>query len=263
MSRFVEMEGMDGAILVEVDDNELSENLDLVGIKDLFSPLSSFVSKIVSNGKGIISKARELSPDEIELEFGIKGGVETGSTVWGLAKAVGEGNIKVKLKWKKENKNCEQDKEKNNMTDNYKAFSKKFRISELLVCETEYWKWSLRPVQVTIGSGVLSLKRPAEHFSDITEIESADLSNMIKIIEDTLSRVFGYLRINYLMLMMVDYQVHFHVIPRYSVPVSFEGKEWADEYYPKPVPVSGTPSSDEELFSVLDAIKASLPCNKQ
>ena len=41
-------------------------------------------------------------------------------------------------------------------------------------------------------------------------------------IEATLQPTIGYERINYLMLMMVDPHVHFHVFPRYEGARSFE-----------------------------------------
>ena len=39
---------------------------------------------------------------------------------------------------------------------------------------------------------------------------------MTKAIEAALSEAIGYEKINYLMLMMVDPHVHFHVLPRYE-----------------------------------------------
>jgi diadenosine tetraphosphate (Ap4A) HIT family hydrolase len=36
------------------------------------------------------------------------------------------------------------------------------------------------------------------------------------------------------MLMMVDPEVHFHVIPRYSMPRSWKGIEFADAGWPGP-----------------------------
>ncbi len=38
-------------------------------------------------------------------------------------------------------------------------FKEKFSLDELTVCESEFWVWSVRKVQPTIGSGVLSLKK--------------------------------------------------------------------------------------------------------
>lgn len=99
MSRFVEMSGSDGIILVEVEDDE-TDSLELVGAKAQKSSLTSVMATLIKNGKSILEQSRELSPDEIELEFGIKGGVEAGVPIWGLAKASAEGNITIKMHWK-------------------------------------------------------------------------------------------------------------------------------------------------------------------
>ena len=107
------------------------------------------------------------------------------------------------------------------MSTNYSNFTEKFRIDSLKIFETDYWCWSLRLVQGTIGSGILSLKRAEEHFSGITEEESQDLIKIVRVIEKTLTKLFDYQRINYLMLMMVDFQVHCHVIPRYEKEITF------------------------------------------
>jgi len=48
----------------------------------------------------------------------------------------------------------------------------------------------------------------------------------------------AYERINYLMLMMVDPNVHFHVIPRYSEPRHWEGLEFPDAGWPGPPQLS-------------------------
>ena len=144
------------------------------------------------------------------------------------------------------------------MTENYRSFQNKFRTEELKIYESKYWRWSLRPVQVTIGSGILSLKRPAERFSDITDEESQDLAEIIRVIENTLEKLFHYKRMNYLMLMMVDYHVHFHAIPRYDNPVDCIGKSWYDEAYPKPVAIVGTPVDNVNLLRILDYMKENL-----
>jgi len=45
------------------------------------------------------------------------------------------------------------------------GFRAKFRVDELLVARTPAWSWSVRPGQVTLGCGVLSLNRHAAQFS--------------------------------------------------------------------------------------------------
>lgn len=111
-------------------------------------------------------------------------------------------------------------------------FRSKFRIDELKIYDTGIWTWSLRPDQPTLGSSVISLNRYALHFSDVTTEEMADLSNLIKIVEKTLKKTFNQEIMNYLMLMMVDHHVHYHVIPRYDGTREFEGLEWVDNGWP-------------------------------
>jgi len=141
------------------------------------------------------------------------------------------------------------------MNTHYSNFAEKFKIDSLSIFETDFWRWSLRPVQVTIGAGILSLKRAEEHFSGITEDESKDLIMIVRVIEKTLTKLFGYQRINYLMLMMVDFQVHYHVIPRYDKEITYIGKTWIDNDWPKPPTVTGTPTDSETLEKLLIAIK--------
>jgi len=59
-------------------------------------------------------------------------------------------------------------------------------------------------------------------------------SSAIKDIEAALKAAFDYDKINYLMLMMVDPNVHYHVIPRYAAARSFNGAENADSGWPGP-----------------------------
>lgn len=111
-------------------------------------------------------------------------------------------------------------------------FKNKFKIEELLIYETKHWIWSLRPVQATLGAGVLSLKRECLTFGEVNQEEFTDLYNVIKVIESTLKKTFNYDIMNYLMLMMVDKQVHYHVIPRYESTIDFAGTLWEDTCWP-------------------------------
>jgi diadenosine tetraphosphate (Ap4A) HIT family hydrolase len=53
-----------------------------------------------------------------------------------------------------------------------------------------------------------------------------------KSIEGALSEAIGYEKINYLMLMMVDPHVHFHVLPRYDGSREHGGIKIADASWP-------------------------------
>lgn len=114
------------------------------------------------------------------------------------------------------------------------AFIEKFKIKELLIVKVGCWNISLRPAQITLGSLVLSLDRPCREMSGLTEDESRDLGQAFKVIQEILTKAFKPDKINYLALMMVDHQVHFHVIPRYESERPFEGISYVDKDWPKP-----------------------------
>jgi diadenosine tetraphosphate (Ap4A) HIT family hydrolase len=109
----------------------------------------------------------------------------------------------------------------------------KFGYPATLVAEYEHWLVLLRPAQPTLGSLVLAAKSDATAFSDLPPEAFAGLEAAIRDLEQVLSEAVGYAKINYLMLMMVDPNVHFHVIPRYEGSRSAEGVEVEDKGWPK------------------------------
>lgn len=129
-------------------------------------------------------------------------------------------------------------------------FVTKFKLTQLKIYESKHWIWSLREGQVTLGSGVISLKREVEKLSDVNAEEYRDLSTLIEVVEKTLTRVFCYDKINYLALMMVDKQVHFHVISRYERQISFANYYWIDKDYPRPPVLNTQEISDIQLMEI-------------
>jgi len=109
-----------------------------------------------------------------------------------------------------------------------------FGFPDTQVGETASWLVLLRPKQPTFGSLVLVCKEEAKAFSDISAAAFADLQVAVTTIEELLRKVVDYEKINYLMLMMVDPDVHFHVIPRYSGARSYEGLSFPDAGWPGP-----------------------------
>src|SRR5690348_13020390 len=110
----------------------------------------------------------------------------------------------------------------------------KFGYPATLVREYEHWLVLLRPAQVTLGSLVLAAKSDVTAFSALPRAAFAEQADVIAAIERALTAFTGYDRINYLMLMMVDPNVHFHVIPRYSEPRRWNGVEFPDAGWPGP-----------------------------
>jgi diadenosine tetraphosphate (Ap4A) HIT family hydrolase len=90
----------------------------------------------------------------------------------------------------------------------------KFGYPATLVREFDYWLVLLRPAQVTLGSLVLAAKSDATAYHQLPRKAFAEQADVVAAIERSLAAFCTYERINYLMLMMADPNVHFHVIPR-------------------------------------------------
>jgi diadenosine tetraphosphate (Ap4A) HIT family hydrolase len=112
------------------------------------------------------------------------------------------------------------------------ATMEKFGYPGSLVKELEHWVILLRPAQATLGALVLAAKSDAAQFSALPADAFAELAAGTCAIEQGLSRFRTYDKINYLMLMMVDPHVHFHVLPRYAEAQDFAGKSFADPGWP-------------------------------
>ncbi|MBS7668616.1 HIT family protein [Croceicoccus gelatinilyticus] len=131
-----------------------------------------------------------------------------------------------------------------------------FGFPETLVREYEHWVILLRPAQPTLGSLVLAAKSDCTDFSALPAEAFAELATVTKAIEDALKGFVQYAKINYLMLMMVDPNVHFHVIPRYEGAREFRGTEYIDSGWPKVPDLGSAIALDCEAKTALrDAMK--------
>ena len=112
------------------------------------------------------------------------------------------------------------------------ATIEKFGYPATLVAQFTHWVVLLRPAQPTLGSLVLAAKSDATAFGDLPAGAHAELAAVTRAIESALARAVGYDKINYLMLMMVDPHVHFHVLPRYEGSRSHADLQIADAGWP-------------------------------
>ncbi len=110
----------------------------------------------------------------------------------------------------------------------------KFGYPATLVREYDHWVVLLRPAQVTAGSLVLAAKSDATAFGDLPAAAFSEKAVVIADIEAMLRRSVAYEKINYLMLMMVDRHVHFHIFPRYGGDRSLAGLAFTDAGWPGP-----------------------------
>ena len=128
---------------------------------------------------------------------------------------------------------------------------KKFGYPETCVKEFQQWVVLLRPQQVTLGSLILICREDATAFSQITLDAFKELPRIIRELEASVSCAFAYKKINYLMLMMVDPEVHFHVIPRYDAPRTFHQQQFLDHGWPGPPDLKNPNTISHEVSQVI------------
>ena len=133
----------------------------------------------------------------------------------------------------------------------FNATMRKFGAPQTIICSFQYWSVMLRPAQATLGALVLAAHEPAKAFSELSPASFAELHDVISQIECALTKAFQYDKINYLMLMMVDPDVHFHVIPRYAQPKRFEGKEFSDAGWPATPNLGHVNETDTEFNQLI------------
>lgn len=140
------------------------------------------------------------------------------------------------------------------------ATMEKFGAPATLIRDYDHWAVLLRPGQVTLGSVVLICREPVTAFSMLSGAAFGELQSITGHIEGVLSRNFSYDRINYLMLMMVDPDVHFHVIPRYETARIFSGQTFTDHGWPGPPDLATINTTDAERNNqILTVLKAEWP----
>ena len=136
----------------------------------------------------------------------------------------------------------------------------KFNYPHTLLREYRHWAVLLRPKQVTVGSLVLICTEDARSFSAISAGAFAELQVVTHDIETTLKQVLAFDKINYVCLMMVDPQVHFHVLPRYAKPVAISGTEYGDPFWPGPPDVTkALDLNDLQFTGLLELLKSRWP----
>ena len=127
----------------------------------------------------------------------------------------------------------------------------KFGYPATLIAEYEHWVVLLRPAQVTLGSLVLAAKSDATDYHRLPREAFSEQADAVAAIEKTLGDFCAYERINYLMLMMVDPNVHFHVIPRYSEVREWRGIDFRDAGWPGPPQLGSAVALCEEQITEL------------
>ncbi|MES2172841.1 MAG: HIT family protein [Pseudomonadota bacterium] len=132
----------------------------------------------------------------------------------------------------------------------------KFGYPATLIADFDHWVVLLRPAQPTLGSLILAAKSDATAFGDLSVEAHAELKTVTATIEAALAKAVDYAKINYMMLMMVDPHVHFHVIPRYEGERSAAGVTVPDAGWPGQPDLSMAVKLDGALDDVRDWLKS-------
>ena len=119
-----------------------------------------------------------------------------------------------------------------------------------IIAFSECFKILLHPDQTSIGSVIIASRRHVGRISDFIEKELKEFGEIVSVFEPALENAFGAELINIYYQRNWAYRslnpdppfkegkpnphVHLHVIPRYSVPISFEGEEWFDPEFGEP-----------------------------
>jgi diadenosine tetraphosphate (Ap4A) HIT family hydrolase len=129
--------------------------------------------------------------------------------------------------------------------------AEKFGYPESVVKRYDHWLVLVRPAQPTLGSLVLVCTDAANRLGGISADASRELQQAAADIERALEAAFAFDKINYLMLMMVDPDVHFHVLPRYSGERVFAEQTFVDASWPGPPDITAANAFPEDVKAEL------------
>jgi diadenosine tetraphosphate (Ap4A) HIT family hydrolase len=137
---------------------------------------------------------------------------------------------------------------------------RRFGWPATLVAEYDHWLVLLRPDQPTLASLVLAAKGEATAFGALGGEAFAELGRVVADIEAALRQAVAPAKINYLMLMMVDPHVHFHVLPRYEGERSACGVAIEDAGWPKaPALAEATALTADQIAAMTSWLKKLWP----
>jgi diadenosine tetraphosphate (Ap4A) HIT family hydrolase len=127
----------------------------------------------------------------------------------------------------------------------------KFGYPDTLLGDYAHWVVLLRPGQITAGAMVLACRDAAERLPDVSAEAYAELPRVTGDLEAALAKVLAPDKINYILLMMVDKYVHWHVNPRYEKPRDLVGATFEDSGWPRYPALTQVTDVTEDQFAAL------------
>jgi diadenosine tetraphosphate (Ap4A) HIT family hydrolase len=114
------------------------------------------------------------------------------------------------------------------------ATLQRFDYPGSLIKEYVHWVVMIRPGQVTMGCTLIAAKSACASLGDLAPAEAAELPQVIGDFEQAIRRIAPASKFNYLALMMVDPNPHFHAIPRYAAKLCVGEIDFDDGAFPNP-----------------------------
>jgi len=136
----------------------------------------------------------------------------------------------------------------------------KFGYPDTLIREYEHWVVLLRPAQVTLGSLIVAAKSDAQEFGDLSADHFSELKTVTTDVSAALKELVSHRKLNWLMLMMVDPHVHFHLIPRYEGKREWEREIFEDKSWPSaPILSDAIKLSDDQISGMASWLRSGFP----
>lgn len=110
----------------------------------------------------------------------------------------------------------------------------KFGWPATRIAETAHWAVMLRPVQPVLGALVVACKGEARSLGAAGTEAMGDLARVAGGVERMFDATIAPDKVNWLALMMVDPDLHFHVLPRYDGEREAAGIALSDAGWPGP-----------------------------
>ncbi|MEP3225106.1 MAG: HIT family protein [Parasphingorhabdus sp.] len=136
----------------------------------------------------------------------------------------------------------------------------KFGYPASLIKEYDNWVVLLRPAQITLGSLIVAAKSNAEDFGALSSDDFAELKTVTTDVATALKQLVSHQKLNWLMLMMVDPHVHFHLLPRYDGAREWMGQKFEDTAWPGPPSLGDAKKlTDDQIADMAAWLQSSFP----
>jgi|GEM_PF-1713690 len=102
------------------------------------------------------------------------------------------------------------------------------RYAGVSIARFRHWTLEVSHKQHTLGCVILFANRRVESVTTLAPDEWQDLQAAIQVTEALLEEAFAPRRVNWLQLGNKVHHLHFHGVPRYDRPRSWDGRLWVD-----------------------------------